>query len=58
MIPELKSELVTATECEKKYAKLYELTGYKLYEALSEFATEVKEEYQTVLTKLEEQILV
>ena len=58
MIPQLKSEVVTATLCEKKWAKLYEQTGYKLYKALSEHATETKEEAQAVLTELEKQILV
>ena len=58
MIPKLKSELVTARDCAEKYEKLYQETGETLYWNLCDFATEVQEEHQTILTEIEKQILV
>ena len=58
MIAKLKSELVTARNCEEKYAWLCFWTGLKLYKDLCDFAVETRKEYQTVLTIIEKKILV
>ena len=58
MIPKLKAELVTARNCVEGYKKLYKQTGYDLYNDLCDWALETQEETQTVLTELENQILV
>ena len=58
MIPELKAELVTARNCVEKYAYLCWTTSEKLYKDLCDFATEVQEETQSVLTEIEKKILV
>ncbi len=65
MIPKLKAELVTARNCVVKYKalaekheKLNDITGQALYLVLYDHALETQREYQTVLTELENQILV
>ena len=58
MIPKLKAELVTARNCAEKYEMLYQETGEVLYWDLCDFATEVQEEHQTILTEIERRILV
>ena len=58
MIPEIKGELVTARNCVEKYEMLYQETGEVLYWDLCDFATEVQQEHQEVLTQIEKKILV
>ncbi len=57
MIPELKAELVTARDCAEKYEILYQETGETLYWDLCDFATEVQEEHQEILTEIEKTLL-
>ena len=57
MIPKLKAELVTARDCAEKYEMLYQITGEALYWDLCDFATEVQEETQSVLTEIEKTLL-